>query len=246
MNVVLVSKNEIHDNKATLCDERAKHLVKVLKVEVGDSIRVGQLHGRLGRGRILGIRKKYPFQVELGIELHKEPPAKIPVDLLLALPRPIMLRRIFSQATTLGFGALHIVNANRVEKSFWNSGLLEEREYLPQLVHGLEQAGDSIPPRVYFHRHFRPFIEDYFPSIANRYSHQIYAHPGASKLLHQIPHLHSGKILLAIGPEGGWVDYEIGKFQESGFSDISIGSRILRVDTAVINIHGRIMAELER
>lgn len=246
MNVVLVNKNEVMNDAVVLTDHRARHIVKVLQAEEGDSIRVGMVHGKLGSGEILGITKKYPFAVELSVYFVSEPPEKSPVDLLLALPRPIMLRRIFSQATALGVGALHIINANRVEKSFWNSGILEEKEYLTHLLHGLEQAVDTIPPTVVYHKRFKPFIEDYFPLIAENYSHFIYAHPDGNKRFHQVLRHKAGKILLAIGPEGGWVDYEERKFKDNGFWAVTIGERILKVDTAVVNIHGRIMAEFER
>ncbi len=246
MNVVLVNKEEVMNGMVILTDHRAKHIVKVLRAEEGASLRVGMIRGKLGAGKVIKIIKKYPFHVELAVEFTSEPPGKTPVDLLLALPRPIMLRRIFSQAAALGFGTLHIVNANRVEKSFWNSGLLEKDEYFQQLIHGLEQAVDTIPPSVIFHRRFKPFIEDYFPAIAQQYSQLIYAHPEGDKRFHHILNSVSGKILLAIGPEGGWVEYEEMRFRERGFSAVSIGERILKVDTAVVNLHGRIMAELER
>lgn len=246
MNVVLINRNEISKGRVMLSDHRAKHIVKVLQASEGDTIRIGMVHGKLGRGNIEAIVKKYPFRVNLTVEWTSEPPEKTPVDLLLALPRPIMLRRILSQATALGYATLHIVNANRVEKSFWKSGLLNQEEYHSHLLHGLEQAGDTTPPAVFFHKRFKPFIEDYFPTIAEQYSHLIYAHPEGDFRLHQIVRNKSGKILLAIGPEGGWVDYEVNTFRERGFSAVTLGERILKVDTAVVNLHGRIMAELER
>lgn len=245
MNVILVDKEEVSDDsKLMLAGDRAKHIVKVLNSELGDTVKLGIINGRLGSGTIKNIKKKYPFKVYLHTVFDSLPPAKAPVDLLLALPRPIMLKRILSQAATLGVGMIHIVNANRVEKSFWEAGILHQEEYMQHLIHGLEQAIDTVLPKVKLHKRFKPFMEDYFPTIKKGYSHLVYAHPRSKKTLKKLFMNIPDKILLAIGPEGGWVDYELNRFKENGFSGFSIGERILRVDTAVVNIHGRIMTEI--
>jgi len=246
MNVILVDVNEVIESKLVLSEHRAKHIVKVLKSDIGDTVKLGIINGNLGEGTIISINRKYPFCVEIDTVFDLLPPIKPQIDLLLALPRPIMLKRIFSQAASLGVGTFHITNANRVEKSFWEAGLLQPNEYMQHLVQGLEQAVDTVVPNVVFHRRFKPFVEDYIPQISEKYSHLVFAHPDSQQRLHNIFMTQPGKILLAIGPEGGWVDFEVEKFQEYGFCGFTIGGRILKVDTAVINIHGRIMAELER
>lgn len=246
MNLVLIHESEIIGQKSViLTDYRAKHLIKVLKGEVGDSLRVGVLEGDIGSGKILKIKKKYPFSVELQLKIENKPPDKAPIDLILALPRPIMLRRILSQATALGIDTLHIINAARVEKSFWDAGLIEEDQYMEHIIHGLEQAVDTVSPKIIFHRRFKPFIEDYVPQIALNYGCMLLAHPTDKRKLHDVVTGDVKKVLVAIGPEGGWVDYEEEKFREAAFTGFTLGKRILKVDTAVINIHGRIMALLE-
>ncbi len=246
MNLIIVDNNEIKDNMVRLTDRRAKHIVKVLRCEPGDHVKIGVLHGKIGVGTVTLIHRKYPFMVEIDPDFFSSPPEKVPLDLILALPRPIMMRRIFSQITSLGIGTIHIINAARVEKSFWKAGIIEPDEYMEHLLHGLEQAVDTVPPTVMFHPKFRPFIEDILPEIKNRYNDLLIAHPLSEKMLHQHINVHSKKVLIAIGPEGGWVDFEVEKFQALGFSGFHLGRRILKVDTAVINIHGRVMSELER
>lgn len=44
----------------------------------------------------------------------------------------------------------------------------------------------------------------------------------------------SAAVLLAIGPEGGWVDFELGLFAEAGFECVHMGARILRTDVALV------------
>jgi 16S rRNA (uracil1498-N3)-methyltransferase len=242
MNIILLEATEIQENCAEFADHRAEHFVKVLRANTGDRVRVGIIDGNRGVGTILFIKKKYPFSVKLALEFEEEQLVKPCLDLVLALPRPIMLKRILSQITALGVGTLHIIGANRVEKSFWDAGILDPAEYRTHLLQGLEQAVDTRVPEVVIHRKFKPFVEDYIPSIQDEYLHLICAHPGGGKGLHDVIKANQGRILLAIGPEGGWVDYEVDKFVEQGFECCTMGERILKVDTATIAFHSRISA----
>lgn len=244
MNIILLEKQEIQNSAVLLTDRRAGHLVKVLQVKPGDSVRVGIIDGPMGSGAILAVHSRYPFQVELTVQFPQETeekPAEKPfIDLLLALPRPIMLKRIFSQAAALGVGTIFITNAQRVEKSFWNATLLNEEEYRPLLLQGLEQAVDTMVPDVHIHQRFKPFIEDILPQRRKDYSHLLIAHPGSLTTLKHVVVERPERVLLAVGPEGGWIDYELDRLAECGFTAFSLGKRILKVDTAMVAIHGRI------
>ena len=98
---------------------------------------------------------------------------------------------------------------------------------------------------MHIYRHFRPFIEDHFPDLSVLYETNIIAHPSAEKTLSEQLTKKNGRVLYAVGPEGGWVEYEIEKFKEAGMHSFGMGSRILKVDTAVVSIHGRIIQVLE-
>jgi RsmE family RNA methyltransferase len=240
MNIILAESNEVDARRLTLTDHRAQHIVKVLRAEVGARIRVGLINGAMGVGTISAIKKKFPFSVEMELDLGEPPKTPPFLDLILALPRPIMLRRILSQVTALGVGTIHLINANRVEKSFWDAGILRPEEYHSHLLHGLEQAVDTRLPVIRLHPQFKPFIEDVIPSIAESYHRLLLAHPTGGRLLGDVVDSGNGRIAMAVGPEGGWVDYEVKKFQEQGFYCCTIGERILKVDTAVIALHAGI------
>jgi len=246
MNIVLFEKKELIDNYLILTDYRAKHIVKVLRSSVGTSIRVGQINGETGTGTIVAIKTKYPFVVELQVALTDSPPAFPEIDLLLALPRPIMLKRILSQVTALGVGRMFLINANRVEKSFWDAGIVLESEYRPHLIHGLEQAVDTQLPEIEIHPHFRQFIEEYLPTILPEYGSQLIAHPHVNNSLSECLSGNRGRVLYAIGPEGGWLDFEVDTFRDAGFISFTMGTRILKVDTAVVSVHSRIAHVLEK
>ncbi len=246
MNIILAEAEEIVDRQLTLIDYRAEHIVKVLRSEIGDRLRVGIVNGLRGFATITTLRKKHPFAAILDVQLQEPQGILPPLDVILALPRPIMLKRILSQLTALGVGAIHLINANRVEKSFWEAGILQPEEYRPHLLHGLEQAIDTRMPEVRLHPKFKPFIEDFCPGLVAGYGERLLADPAGEHRLVDVVGEKNGRTLLAVGPEGGWVPYEVQKFREQGFLCCSIGARILKVDTAIIALHASITALRER
>lgn len=242
MNIVLVTEEEIREGQVALADHRAAHIRKVLRASVGDRVRIGVINGRKGSGIITAIGKGTSAPVCLLVDLDQEPAPPPEIDIILALPRPIMLRRILSQVAAMGIGTLFITHANRVEKSFWDSGLFDDQGHLEFLRQGLEQAVDTRMPRVQIFRRFKPFAEDYLPQVTGGYHSLIIAHPYGGAHLVDCLSPGPGRVLLAVGPEGGWVDFEVEKFTALGFCACSFGERILKVDTAVVALHAGISA----
>ena len=242
MNIVLVTEEEVREGQVTLTDHRAAHIRKVLRVSVGDRVRLGVINGRRGSGIITAIGKGASSPVRLLVDLGEEAGPPPEIDIILALPRPIMLRRILTQVAAMGIGTLFITHANRVEKSFWDSGLFDDQGYLEFLRQGLEQAVDTRMPEVRIFRRFKPFAEDFLPQITASYQSRITAHPYGDARLADCLFPGPGRVLLAIGPEGGWVDFEVEKFASLGFCVCTLGKRILKVDTAVVALHAGISA----
>jgi 16S rRNA (uracil1498-N3)-methyltransferase len=236
MNVILINEEEIlTDGRVVLQGRRSEHLITVLRCEVGDRLKIGIINGMLGSGRILEIEASpYPGRVVLSISASEPPPEKLGLDLILALPRPIMLKKILAQAASMGVGAIHLINANRVEKSFFNAKLLQVGTYRQYLQHGLEQSVDTGVPQVVVHSRFRPFVEDALPALMADGTRGIIAHPGGPSPTALNPEVLKSRLLLAVGPEGGWVEFELAKFREQGFVPVGLGQRILKVDTAVV------------
>lgn len=231
MNLILIKPSELDHATVTLTDRRADHIRSVLRGSVGDTVRVGILDGPMGTGVIQAISAE---SVVLGVDAADPPPPPPATDLILALPRPIILKKVLAQAASLGVGRIFLVNANRVEKSFFNASIIKDNAYRSYLELGLEQAVDTRMPQVSIHTRFRPFVEDLLPGAAARCPIKLIAHPESDRFLfEQVPAPLSSRVLLAIGPEGGWVEYEIDKFRQQGFLPFSLGPRILRLDTAV-------------
>ena len=235
MNLVLLEADELIGDEVLLTGRRGKHLLEVLRVAPGDTVRVGVINGLVGGGTVLEVTSR---AVRLAVKLERPPEACPPIELILALPRPIMLQRILKQATVLGVRRFHLIRSRRVEKSFFHSPVLTADKLRALLAEGLEQAMDTRLPEVCIHHQFKPFVEDVLPGLAGQ---GLIAHPEAAGALAALPAAAlAGPLLLAVGPEGGWSEHELTCFSAGGFLPFSMGRRILHVDTAVITLLGQL------
>lgn len=233
MNLLLfTAADRLDDGRIGVSDYRLQHLLQVHRAKCGDQLRVGELDGLMGRGDIVELNNE---RAVLEVNLDETPPPKLPLQLVLALPRPKMLRRILRSVAELGVAELHLINSYRVEKSYWQTPALHTDTVHGYLLQGLEQSRDTILPRVHYHRRFKPFVEDLLPGIIGR-RQALLAHPGDYPAC---PASLQGDSLLVIGPEGGFIPYEVEQLQAAGCSTVSLGPRILRVENAVCSLLGR-------
>ena len=240
MNRILFEPGELHDGLVTFDDVRAEHVLSVLHGEVGQVLKTGIVDGPVGTSRILAIdgRAVTVRCTHDGVSLRPW------IDLVLAPPRPRVMKRLLPQLATMGVGRIVLVGAKKVEKDFWGATLLKEANYRPLLVDGLMQAGTSILPTLETRRNFRRFVTDeldaLFPTANRIVAHPYAADRSASRPVDRSVDGHD-RPLLAIGPEGGWTDEEVALLEDRGFARHSLGSRILRTDTATIALLARLM-----
>jgi len=228
MNLVLLLPDDFIDGagRVRLRGRRLKHVLDVHRAAVGDELRVGLLGGGVGVGRVLALT---PDVLEMEVRLEREPPPSLPLTLILALPRPKVLRRVLRTASSMGVKKIVLLNARRVEKSYWQSPYLEAKAMDEQLLLGLEQARDTILPEILIRPLFKPFVEDELPGLV-RDTMALVAHPAAFA---ECPRNIGRAATLAVGPEGGFIPYEVEKFAGCGFTPIRLGERILSTETAV-------------
>jgi RsmE family RNA methyltransferase len=230
VNLVLLFEDDfVADDRVLLRGRRAEHILRVHRASEGKALVAGVANGRIGSGTILSMTGD---TVEMQVTLDREPPAPLPLTLILALPRPKVLNRVIASATSLGVKDLHLINSWRVEKSYWKSPKLSDENLREQCIAGLEQARDTVLPRITLHRFFREFVES-FSSDAMK----LVAHPHATN---ECPRNLNAPVALAIGPEGGFIAEEIASFERIGFQSVTMGNRILRVETAVAALIARL------
>lgn len=234
MNLLLLEDADfIAPERVILRDRRLTHMQEVQRVAVGDSLRVGRIGGLMGSAEVLRLE---PHEAELQVSLSLPPPSKLPLTLVLALPRPKMLRRVLQTVAAMGVPRLILVNSYRVEKSFWQTPFLEPEAVREQLILGLEQARDTQLPQVLIEKRFKPFVEDRLPAVTAG-TLGLVGHPGPYP---PCPRGLDEPVTLAIGPEGGWIPYEIDLLGKAGLQPVQLGERILRVETAVTALLARL------
>lgn len=232
--IILTDDDETGDGRYRLTDHRADHIRSILKLGYEDHVLVGLLDGPHGKAY---IHKIDDDEVILECEQLRLDGHPIPeVTLICALPRPQILRKVLYVSAMMGVYALHLVRANRVEKSFFETKLLEPEHYRPYLLEGLSQGRLTRMPAVHIHDRFRIFFEDAWPQIAASGSTnivQVLASPESSTGLHDLCNRPCDRVAIAIGPEGGWVPFEVDTIERAGFRPCTLGRWTLRVEYAV-------------
>ena len=235
MNLLLLEEADfIAADRVILRDRRLTHMQEVHRAAVGDNLRVGRIGGLMGSAELVRLEAK---EAELVIHnLDQPPPDKLPLTLLLALPRPKMLRRVLQTVASMGVPRVVLMNSYRVEKSFWQTPFLEPEAIREQLILGLEQSRDSVLPEIIIETRFKPFVEDRLPQLVEG-TLGLVGQPGDYPAC---PRGLDQAVTLAIGPEGGWIPYEIDLLAKAGLQPVQLGARILRVETAVTALLARL------
>jgi RsmE family RNA methyltransferase len=236
MNRILLFDSDFIDAGKSLVrldGRRRDHVCSICRISVGDTLRAGLLNGKIGIGTIEKMDSGF---LEMSVALNTFPPAPPPLTLILALPRPKVLKRCFEAATALGIKRIFIIESWRVEKSYWTSPVLSPDAIREHLLLGLEQSGDTILPVVEIRRRFKSFTEDELPAIIQG-TLPLVGHPAAEE---RCPFHAELPVVLVIGPEGGFIPFEIDLLRGIGFLPVTLGTRILRTEQAIPAFAGRL------
>lgn len=240
MNLILLEPDELQsDGTAILLGKRARHVREVLQAAEGEEIRVGVVDGPMGTATVVEDAKQLRLRCIL---TGKAPPAPR-VDLLLAMPRPKVMNRLWPVLASLGVGRILVSNAWKTERNYFDTHVLEPEHVREELIEGLQQARDTRLPQVSVHKQFKKLVEDQLDAFGP-YAARLVSHPGAGAFpsLSALPK--DSRILLAVGPEGGWTPFELELLAAHGFETVSWGPRALRTDTACAVLLGLVHAAL--
>ncbi len=233
MNLIIIQDQDaLANGQYRLADDRAEHIIKILKAEIGDSLEVGLLNGPIGSGV---VRSLEAGEVVLDCAFMEQPQKNIlNINIICALPRPQTLKKVLHTAAAMGVASLYFIRSARVEKSYFHSPMLQPQNYNRFLLEGLTQGKNTKLPKVSFHDRFKSFMLDTLPEIDSKkqYRKLVFA-PDAKYNLLQSNIKSNQPIILAIGPEGGWVPFEMELMAEIGFEPVTLGPWILRVENAL-------------
>jgi RsmE family RNA methyltransferase len=235
--VILTSDDSCGGDRFAFSDHRAVHIRSVLRAEPGRLIRVGMVNGRVGTAEVASVDDS---RVELICRFDTDPPVIYPaVDIICAVPRPKTIRKILVIAAMMGVRRLMFVRANRTDKSYLSSPLLTSEGWRPHLLEGLAQGGLTRLPQISIHPLFRPFVEDQIGELLSGEEKwlRLLSDPKARQNIAAVcGDCDNCHIVAAVGPEGGWVPFELGLLEQQGFVRFSLGPWTLRVETAVTAI----------
>jgi RsmE family RNA methyltransferase len=234
--ILLVEEDRDVAGHFVVAGRRARHVRDVLGAEPGRELRVGLLEGPLGTARVVAMHED---RVELACTFDPDSPPRPATDLVLAVPRPKVMTRLWPEIAALGVDRVVLLRTWRVAKPYLTARVLRPEIYRPLLHDGLMQARSTREPRVAVEPLFRPWVEDRAPAFADG-ALALVAHPTATVPLASLQIASAQRVVLAVGPEGGFLLYEVEALERAGFRAVSIGERTLRVDTALVALLAQI------
>ncbi len=233
MNIVLLDPRQTEQALWTITAKRQiEHLKQHVDIQVGDSLKVGIREGKRYLTEILEISEQ---KIVLKPLQEQVVPDKLPVTLIVAMPRPKVLRRLIVDSVTLGVDKIILIHSYRVDKSYWQSPFLQQLDQYITL--GLEQAGDTIAPKIEIYKRFKPFVEDVLPTLIHENYPAFVAHPYVEN---PMPSSIEHSCNIVIGPEGGFIPYEIDLLIKNGCQAFHLGNRIIRTETVIPYLLGRL------
>jgi RsmE family RNA methyltransferase len=238
MNLLLVDPAELAgDATCTLRDRRALHLRTVLGAGVGSHVKAGVIGGGLGSAELLADDGA---AMTLRLTLTDPAPAPLPIELVLAIPRPKVLTRVVEIAAAFGVARIELTNAWRVDKSYLRSPRLAPDALALAARLGAEQGATTHLPAIAIHDRLMALLDARWPGPP---AVKLIAHPGAPPIETALAGTLAplAPLSLAIGPEGGWIAREVDTFVARGFTPVSLGAPILRVEAAVAAALGQLL-----
>lgn len=235
MNIILLDPRQTETEIWSITSTRQiEHLTTHVDVKVGDTLKIGIREGKRYLTEAIEVSEKIIRLKPLHEELI---PKKLPVTLIIAMPRPKVLRRLIMDSVTLGVEKIILLHSYRVDKSYWQTPFLQQLDHYICL--GLEQAGDTIAPQIEIYKRFKPFVEDVLPLMISKERPAYVAHPYAEA---NMPFAIDHACTVLIGPEGGFIPYEVDLFIQNGCQAVSLGNRIIRTETAISYVLGRLFS----
>jgi 16S rRNA U1498 N3-methylase RsmE len=157
MNIILFEPHEV-GKPLSRRDGRTVHLLKVLRKKPGDSFDAGILGGGLGTGRIEAVR--LDGSLNFSLALTGPPPPRFPLRMAVGFPRPIQLRRLLRDLSSLGVEAVDLMGTELGEKSYRETKLLRDGGARAALIEGAVQARDTAIPALTVYVSLETWVEE--------------------------------------------------------------------------------------
>jgi RsmE family RNA methyltransferase len=214
-------------------DPRAAHILDVLRRREGDTFDAGAVNGPRGKATLTVVT---PNALTLAFTWDAPLAPLPPTTLLIGLPRPQTARDILRDATTLGATCIHFIATERADPNYATSTLWTSGEWRRHCLTGAAQAFDTRIPEVTWTHTLASALAS-LPTSTTRIALDNYESPASLRVCHLTSDEHSastGGMVLALGPERGFGPSDRDALRAAGFTLAHLGSRVLRVETAVV------------
>jgi len=228
--------DEVLGNHAVLVGPHADHLSRVLRARIGQEFDIAS--GDVIRlGRITAITPER-VEFELGAEISV--PVTVQVTLVLSVFKFDRMEWAIEKCTELGAARIIPVIARRTETHLAAAVRKRVQRWRRIALQAAEQSRRTSPPEI-----SQPSkLKD--AAVLPGSLRILLSENESNFMLRDVLHSRSndGDVVLALGPEGGWTDEELELFQEAGWISASLGTTILRAETAAIAATAIVHSEL--
>jgi 16S rRNA (uracil1498-N3)-methyltransferase len=230
--------DEFSQNQAALTGEHADHLIRVLRARIGQEfdIAAGPV---IRRGRITEIADGR-VDFELG---HEIPAAMITnLTLLLSIFKFDRMEWAIEKCTELGVSRVVPVIARRTDAHLASAAIKRVERWRKIVLQAAEQSRRASPPEI---------ADPVKLKEAADHAASLRLLLAESETQTSLPEVlgaseDAKEIALAVGPEGGWAEDELQLFQQNGWISATLGTTILRAETAAIAATAICISELNR
>ncbi|MCQ6266279.1 16S rRNA (uracil(1498)-N(3))-methyltransferase [Fictibacillus sp. WQ 8-8] len=234
MQRYFVSSAEMNDSSVTIIGDDANHIVKVMRMEIGDHVICSDNQGRVALCEITEIdRDTVQTSIIESIQESKESPIR--VTIAQGIPKGDKLETIVQKGTELGAMAFLPFSSSRCIVKWDEKKGQKKTQRLEKIAkEAAEQSHRSRIPDILSPVSFKSLLKQ-----AAEFDYKIVAYEeeakiGETKRLSELfNQMAPGtSILCAIGPEGGLSEQEVDELKEADFIPCGLGPRILRTETA--------------
>lgn len=215
-------------------DARVRHLRETVGLGVGGRFHVGIADGLRGIATITALSPRLTFAVAW----EKTPQRRLPLTVLVGLPRPQTAKKVLHDLASLGAARLIFFASEKGDPGYLTSSLWKDGEWREHVLKGTEQACSTLVPEVTRVASLAEAI-----ALVDAAAWKLALDPYQATGTPELP-TPTEAAVLAIGPERGFSDDERVTLRQAGFAFAHLGDRILRVEAAALVGGALMLAQL--
>lgn len=215
-------------SETELSSDAFQHLIKVLRLNVGDNIVLFNGDGQNYEASISSVQKKFAHFIATDRQSN-DSESPVSVHLAQVISRGDRMDFVLQKSVELGVTEITPLFSERCGVKLSGERLEKKQNQWQKIVQSAcEQCGRSVVPQVKPAQQLNDFIQSEFTGL------KLTLDPTATQPLSSFQQTDQG-IQLLIGPEGGFTDEEVGAAENNGFKPMRLGPRVLRTETAALS-----------